>query len=245
MPDPKVLYEDGLPLAVDKPPQVHSAMLEASDCERDDSIAAWLMHHVPCSQQVSKNPYDAGLINRLDFETSGILLAAKSHASWLVLRKLLLSGGMQKSYIAIVEGHLPLKIEVENFIGTPNRRAHKVKVYRSQPQKRARALPAKSEFRRMAYSDRFDASLARMSAGSARRHQLRAHASFLGHPMLGDSLYNSARSLRELMPQTEPTRTFFLHCEQIYFKNPLTGTGVKLYSPQPAWLNHLFGLANQ
>ncbi|MCB0340254.1 MAG: RluA family pseudouridine synthase [Bdellovibrionales bacterium] len=226
----EILYEDEFLFAINKPAEIHSVMLEQSD---SPSIAQILIESDPLWGEVSSKIEDAGLVNRLDFETSGILLAAKSKQIWIDLRATILSESVYKSYVALVEGHLCGQHEIDNFIGTSARRAKKVKVFLKEPRKKDRALPAKSEFVSLRYVEHFDATFVRAIIYCARRHQVRAHAQFLNHPLLGDELYGSTRNLTETIGAKSPG--FFLHGERMKFVHPVSNEIVDISAPIPDW----------
>ena len=182
-------------------------------------MAAWLQSRNPNARSVSKNSNDAGLLNRLDFETSGCLLAAKRREVWEILFGELKSGRICKEYLVIVQGLMHSQ-SIKSYIGSPYRRAKKVRCYPKSPLKSSRFLPAQADFQRLSYNQEGDASLVKVIAHSAKRHQIRAQASFLGHPLIGDSLYLSKRKLTEVCPEIVPP--FFLHALRICFKHPIT-----------------------
>lgn len=178
-------------------------------------------------------------MNRLDYETSGILIAAKTRACWQALHQQIMEGAIYKSYLALVEGEFPASITLENYLGAPNRRAQRIRVYERQPPGRERALPARTEFFRLRHLPALGASLVKAVAHTARRHQIRAHAGHLGHPLVGDALYGSPRSLRDLLPPSEPTDEiplFLLHAGEVRFEHPILRTPLTVTAPPPGLL---------
>lgn len=218
-----LIYQDDFLLVINKPAGIHSTTNPESS---DRSIAALLAEAFPENISVGRNPLDAGLINRLDFSTSGLLLAAKTAECWNTLFDALKRGKIEKRYYAILEGEVPLQTSVSNFIGSSYRRSKKVRAYKTPPGPPARALPARSEIRLLAFHKDLDLSLVEFSVHCARRHQIRAHAAGLNHPLLGDSLYGSKRSLKEVCgsdphaPWEE--QQFFLQAYYAAFNHPVT-----------------------
>lgn len=210
---------------------MHSVRLAHSEtC----SAAAQLLEKDPARAKVSTRPDDAGLVNRLDQGTSGILLAAKTRSVWLKLREMIQEGAIQKTYLALVEGELAADNEVENYIGSPNRGASKVRVYEKKPPKKQRALPAQTKFHPLLLDARRQATMLEVSAPSARRHQIRAHAAYLGHPLVGDTLYGSSRLLRDILPGlTLPS--FLLHAASVEFRHPLSSVPICVTCPLPEY----------
>jgi 23S rRNA-/tRNA-specific pseudouridylate synthase len=181
------------------------------------SVADLLLAENPSLAQVGTQGTDAGLVTRLDYSTSGVLLGASTSSMWQTLHDTIARGEIDKRYVAWVEGHFPEQLSVTTFIGSPHRGAKKMKVYERKPAKAARALEGTSHFKLISYDSALDSSLVEISASPARRHQIRVHAAYLGHPLVGDSLYGSSRSL--VAPAGEP-RDFFLHAYRVSFRHP-------------------------
>jgi 23S rRNA pseudouridine1911/1915/1917 synthase len=237
----QIIYEDQTLLVLHKPCNLHSTSLATSS---QASLAQLLLEYLPALAQVSQRNGEAGLINRLDFETSGLLVAAKNASTWQRLRAAIQAGEIRKSYLALLEGHLSQAFCVNAYIGSPNRRAAKVRVYSKCPAKKQRALPAESHFQPLAYSPELDASVCQVYAASARRHQIRAHAAHSGHCLLGDSLYGSRRALTSvsaalLLSECEAP-SFILHAVKIAFTHPETGAALEFQSPLPDYLAQIF-----
>lgn len=219
------LYNDGDIFAVYKPAGLHSVQLPKGG---GSSVADELLKANPLLQESSRTPGDAGLINRLDEETSGILLGATKRSTWQKLFSLSMEGKVSKTYVALLEGEFTGTQTITSFIGTPNRGAKKVKVYEKEPPAWARALEGTTTYTAHHYVPSLDATLVYAAASPARRHQVRAHASHLGHPLLGDTLYGAARPF----PTISPThREFFLHAAKMSFVHPLSGEAVAIECP--------------
>lgn len=218
------LYEDSDLFAVYKPPGVHSVRLpEGGGTSIADALAthnATLIHAAP-------RPEDCGLIQRLDLETSGVLLGAKNRATWELLFNALLQGQIKKKYVALVEGVLSEGTMFSSYIGTPHRGARKVKVYEKEPAKSARALLGTTFFSPLGKACPEGMSLVIAQASPARRHQVRAHAAYVHHPLVGDTLYGSTSSLAGI---TRHARDFFLHAWEVRCIHPTTGEEIVVVS---------------
>jgi 23S rRNA pseudouridine1911/1915/1917 synthase len=222
----KYLYNSGAVFAVYKPAGVHSVQLP--DGRGGDSVAALLVENRPQLASAGKSPEDAGLVHRLDFSTSGVLLGASTREAWQALFDQVSQGGVLKEYLACVEGRLESEQEISSFIGSPNRGAKKMRSYPKDPGLKARALFGTTLFKPISYDSARNISLVAAVASPARRHQIRLHASTLGHPLVGDSLYGSTTSLGGLAPTP---RDFFLHSWLVEFAHPETGVAVTVKSP--------------
>jgi len=234
MADPEkleVLYENADLLVVNKPACIHSTALGRSG---GPSLAGLLMKKDPCFSSASPRPGEGGLVNRLDYETSGLLIAARNRTVWERLHAQILSGELKKTYLAILEGEAPEHIRISTFIGSAYRRSRKVRVYPRKPSGRIRALPACSEITRLALLEDPVMSFVRISAGTARRHQIRAHSAFIGHPLAGDVLYGAQPQNPE-MADREGLPAFFLHAYELSFHDRLTQKEISIAAPLPAY----------
>jgi 23S rRNA pseudouridine1911/1915/1917 synthase len=218
------LYDDEDLFAVYKPAGLHSVRIPE---DGSYSLADELLELNPKLAQASRSPLDGGLVQRLDFGTSGVLLGAKSRTIWDNLYSALSEGKIKKSYVALVEGAISQDLTVTTFIGSPHRGAKKMKIYSRPPSPPVRALPGSTIFRSLRYLEPFDITLIQAEASPARRHQVRAHAAHSDHPLVGDLLYGSKRSLGALCATP---REFFLHAWTLAFNHPRTGQLIEVQS---------------
>ena len=214
----KILYEDDDLYVIDKPAGIHSVMLE----DGGPSVAELLLKRDPDLAKVSNHAGDAGLVQRLDFDTSGCLLAAKNKAIWDKLFLMLKNGEIKKSYLALVEGIFSEPKVVDTFIASRSRHSKKVQVLRKET---PRSQKAHSEFFPKEINQDQQISLVEGHAPTARRHQIRAHLAYLGYPLVGDSLYGSKHSLPETFK-----RSFFLHAATLSFKHPILNRELSIIS---------------
>ncbi len=211
----KVLYESNEFFAIEKPAMLHTVQGEG------ESVEDLLREQYPEQSALE----EGGLVHRLDFSTSGILLVARSSEARNTLRDMFRKGRVQREYLALLEGELREERRVKNYIGSPYRRAKKVRCYEQEPGKPHRALPAVSAFRPEEYLEKLDATRVRVLPETGRRHQIRAHAASMGFPLLGDSLYGATASHKPF-----PDRDFFLHLARLSFQHPETGKKVIIES---------------
>ncbi len=165
----------------------------------------------------------AGLVHRLDKDTSGLLLVAKTERAHRVLSKALAERRVSRRYAVLSWGHLEKDfISVDKPIGRdPNDR-----------KKMAIALSgraARTDFMRLARFESTD--LLRAHLHSGRTHQIRVHLTAVGHPVVGDDTYGGggARRLVNL-----PGKRHFLHAAWLVFKHPVTERMMDFRSPLPA-----------
>ena len=225
-----VLYEDKSLLAIDKPPLYHCIEQEGSSAP---CIASELILWNPALGDVSTTPKESGLVHRLDYSTSGVLLIAKSRDAWTNLREQFSFGGIQKEYLALCEGRFEDEMRLENFIGSPYRRGKKVRVY---PREESRTQRAVSTFSANTYFAQEDCSLLRVAIETGVRHQIRAHTAHLKHPLIGDEVYGAKilgetaeKLFRKLLGETRK-RDFFLHACRLTITHPTNHTLLSLES---------------
>jgi 23S rRNA pseudouridine1911/1915/1917 synthase len=218
------LYNDNDIFAVYKPAGMHSVKIPQ---EGGHSLADDLLAYDPKLANASRSPLDGGLVQRLDFGTSGVLVGAKSREMWDSLYSALSDGKVEKSYVALLEGKLSEAITVSTFIGSPHRGAKKMKIYSRPPSPPVRALPGTTLFQPLNYLEQFDITVAQATASPARRHQVRAQAAHINYPLVGDLLYGSRRSVGALCAVP---REFFLHACRLAFRHPRSGEQIEIES---------------
>jgi len=163
-----------------------------------------------------------GIVHRLDKETSGLLLVAKSDRAHRVLGADLAARRIKRRYAVLCWGHLDGdRLTVERPIARDPRDRKRMAVVST-------GRPAKTDFVRLA---RFDAvDLLRAELHSGRTHQVRVHLASTGHPVVGDDTYGGGGGRRLVML---PPRRHFLHAAWLIFSHPVSGQTIDLRSPLP------------
>jgi 23S rRNA pseudouridine1911/1915/1917 synthase len=164
-----------------------------------------------------------GIVHRLDKETSGLLLVAKSDRAHRVLGAALQARRIVRRYAALAWGHLDSdRITVEKPVARDPRDRTRMAIVNT-------GRAARTDFVRLA---RFDsADLLRAHLHSGRTHQIRVHLSSIGHPVVGDDTYGGGGGRRLV---ALPARRHFLHAAWLRFAHPVTGTAMDLRAPLPA-----------
>jgi 23S rRNA pseudouridine1911/1915/1917 synthase len=168
------------------------------------------------------DPDREGIVHRLDKETSGLLLVAKTDRAHRVLGAAMAQRTISRRYAVLSWGHLAQdQITVEKAIARDPRDRKKMAVV---PTGRA----AKTVFVRLA---RFDAGdLLRAHLFTGRTHQIRVHLASIGHPVVGDDTYGGGGGRRLV---ALPPKRHFLHAAWLRFKHPVTGQDIDIRSPLP------------
>jgi 23S rRNA pseudouridine1911/1915/1917 synthase len=220
----RVLRESERWLVVDKPAGVATHPLLA---EEGGTLAnAVVARHPECAQS-SAEPREGGAVHRLDVETSGCVLFARDEEAWQLLRQGFASQAVEKGYLALVAG----RVEAGGVCSVPlaQRGGRSVPARPEDPAgKRGRPRPAETHYEPERALERH--TLLRVRIVTGVMHQIRAHLSMLGHPVVGDLLYGGAAAA---LPGLE---RHFLHASRLGFEPPEGGERVVVESPLPAEL---------
>jgi 23S rRNA pseudouridine955/2504/2580 synthase len=167
------------------------------------------------------------LVHRLDRDTSGCLLVARDRKTLIALHALIRDGGMHKTYLALVSGSWQLGTKrIDAPLATDNR-MHGERHVRVA----ATGKNSVSVFKPVQFFGRL-ATLMEVDIPTGRTHQIRVHASFAGHPLLGDDKYGDRDRNAELKQQG--LRRLFLHAHSVAFDWPGTGVPFHASAPMPA-----------
>ena len=178
-----------------------------------------------------------GIVHRLDKETSGVILVAKTDSAHARLGEAFRQRAVNKTYIALVQGSFDTTSgRIELTIGRDPikrvRMAAEQKTYRGS--KIANSREARTDWRTLLKID--STSLLEVQLHTGRTHQIRVHFSALKHPVVGDTLYGAAAHLRVGDVALPSLGRNFLHAAKIVFSHPRTGERMELRAPLPAEL---------
>jgi 23S rRNA pseudouridine1911/1915/1917 synthase len=166
-----------------------------------------------------EDAFRAGIVHRLDRDTSGLLVVAKSDAVHTALKEALQRREVVREYLALVEGRPPAR---SGTIDAPIGRDRRVRTRHSTDTDEPRE--AVTEFTLERALPR--ATLLRVRLQTGRTHQIRVHLQAIGHPVCGDPEYGT--------PGLYGLERQFLHAEHLAFTHPVTGEPVDVHSPLPA-----------
>jgi 23S rRNA pseudouridine1911/1915/1917 synthase len=224
LPDPiplAIVYEDADVIVVDKPAGM---VVHPAPGHPRGTLANALLAHVPgISVGGSQRP---GIVHRLDKDTSGLIVAAKTDRGRTALVTQWESRSVEKTYLALVSGSVADEdATVDAPIGRDPKNRQRMTVLRS-------GRPAVTHFHVVG---RFpDTTLLEISIETGRTHQIRVHLAFIGHPVVGDQLYGRAR------PTDPPLERQFLHASVLAFRLPI-GTALRVEAPLPDDLQAVLG----
>jgi 23S rRNA pseudouridine1911/1915/1917 synthase len=216
-----VLYEDATVVAIDKPAGMPSHALRLTETA---TAANFLLARYPELAGIGKSPQEPGIVHRLDTDTSGVLLAARTPEAYHALRGQFSAHLVTKEYFALVNGDVSAPAAVEVRIAHDQRNRRRMLIARGAGGVPG-ARPAVTSYRPM---ERFGrCTLLNVQIRTGVRHQIRVHLASIGHPLVGDRLY--AKDCTEPMASRH-----LLHAAGITFVHPETGISMAIGSPMPA-----------
>ena len=174
----------------------------------------------------------AGLVHRLDKDTSGLLLVAKSDRAHRALSAAMAARRIVRRYAALSWGHVAQdRFTVEKPIGRDPRDRTRMAIVST-------GRASRTDFHRLARFDSCDLLRAHLHTG--RTHQIRVHLASVGHPVLGDDTYGGGGGRRLV---GLPPKRHWLHAAWLRFAHPVTGEALDLRSPLPEDLRHSLATA--
>jgi 23S rRNA pseudouridine1911/1915/1917 synthase len=221
-----IVFEDDAVLVVDKPVGmvVHPGAGHATG-----TLAAAVLAHAPGTAGVG-GPRRPGVVHRLDKETSGLLVIAKTPGAYESLTAQLVARTVTRRYRAIVHGRVTAAAGVvDKPIGRHPRDRVRMAVL-----PRGRGKRAVTRFAVLERFSHFTDLDVRLETG--RTHQIRVHMASLGHPVAGDHVYGG-RTARQPMPVT--FEGLALHAAELAFVHPVTQTRLEFASALPPRMAHL------
>ena len=216
-----VAYEDEDLLVVDKPAGmvVHPA---------PGNWSGTLVHALVgrgLSRDVGAATGRAGLVHRLDRETSGLLLVAKNDRAHRILSKAVADRRVARRYAVLARGHLRgERLEVDKPVARDPRDRKRMAIVQG-------GKPAKTTFDRLARFDSHD--LLRATLHTGRTHQIRVHLAAVGHPVVGDGVYGGGSGSKRGNEVGLPPGRHFLHAAWLRLRHPSSGALIDLKSPLP------------
>jgi RluA family pseudouridine synthase len=214
-----VLYQDEEMVALDKPPGTASVALREDDTA---TVANYLAATFPATRTIGP-PLEAGLVHRLDHDTSGVIVAALDRESYAELRDQFSSGRVEKEYIALVVGDIADAGRVEIPIAHDPHRAARM-VICDDPDKAERLGARQASTGYQPVIRYGGATLVRLRMRTGVRHQIRVHLAAIGHPIVADRLYGQ--------PSPWMARQA-LHASRVTLTHPALGNELSIESPLP------------
>jgi 23S rRNA pseudouridine1911/1915/1917 synthase len=173
----------------------------------------------------------AGIVHRLDKDTSGLMVVARTLAAQTDLVRQLQARTVRRRYLALAWGMPPVRGTVDAPIGRDPRDRVRMAVVAGHAGK-----PARTHFAVLAQGmlDGAPVALLQCDLDTGRTHQIRVHCAHLGHPLVGDPVYRPARGLRVAAPLPEGFSRQALHAWRLALRHPLDGVGMHWEVALPA-----------
>jgi 23S rRNA pseudouridine1911/1915/1917 synthase len=216
----KIVYEDPEVMVVDKQPGlvVHPSVNHPSG-----TLVNAILSHLGDFDEDSNRP---GIVHRLDKDTSGLIVLAKTQTSLEDLKEQFKDHKVEKAYLALVDG---VVAKEKGIIATPIARHPRFKQKFTTDHEGKEAVTEYRVKKRFAKQ-----TLLELFPKTGRTHQLRVHLSSIGHPIVGDKLYGGRMLLNRQ----------FLHAAKLSFKHPKSGELLSFSSDLPKELNELLDKLN-
>lgn len=217
-----IVYEDNEVLVLNKPAGL---VVHPGAGNKDNTLVNALLHHSDCLQYLPR----AGIIHRLDKDTTGLLIVAKSLTAHTSLIRQMQERDIQRHYVTLVQGHVISGDTVDTHFGRHPRNRLKMAVTGNGRQ-------AVTHYRiKKQFSDY---TLLNVSLMTGRTHQIRVHMAYINHPVFGDQLYGGRMrfpahaddGLKTLLQQFKRQA---LHACSISFDHPRTQEKLTFTAPLP------------
>ena len=223
---PRVLYEDGEIVVVDKPAGM---IVHPAPGHPDGALTDWLLRDRPGLAGVG-SAARPGIVHRLDADTSGVMVVAKTARAYLSLRRAFeRHAGIEKTYLAVLHGApAPREGTIETLIGRKPWDARRMAAFdigSDAPKDARRAVTRWCVLQRQG-----PLALVEFRIETGRMHQIRVHLSSVGHPLAGDALYGDAAKDARL--RSRPRR-HLLHAVGLAFAHPADGRRMEFFAEPP------------
>jgi 23S rRNA pseudouridine1911/1915/1917 synthase len=223
-----VVFEDDHMVVLNKPPGL--VVHPAPGNYAGTLVNALLYHYgsLPSSGKVTSEDAGsererAGIVHRLDKDTSGVLVVARTEQALKALTAQFKNRLVQKKYLALVAGVIKKGSgTTETAIGRHVKERKKISVHTASPREAVTLFKVKERFKK--------ATLVEVEIKTGRTHQIRVHMAHLGYPVLGDRVYGGARAAK---PGSLSFARQMLHAESLSLLHPVTSTPLTFIAPPP------------
>ena len=181
-----IVYEDEKVIFLNKPAGVLSQKAKETDVSLTEALGAYLSE----KNAGEETMFRAGLCNRLDRNTSGLIVAGKSLAGLQQMGELFKKRTLKKYYLCIVKGRITEPAHIRGYL-VKDEKTNRVSLSKGGFSKDAKGLPIETEYVPIAWNE--EMTLLKVHLITGRTHQIRAHLASTGHPLLGDYKYGSKK----------------------------------------------------
>ncbi len=216
-----VIYEDNDIIVVNKP---KGMVVHPANGNPDGTLVNAILAMCKNSLSGIGGEIRPGIVHRLDKDTSGLLIVAKNDTAHIKMSKQIQDRKVTKKYIALVKGVIA---ENEATIDLPIARSTKDRKKMGVDPNGKNAI---THFKVLKRYDKY--TLLELKIDTGRTHQIRVHMSYIGHPVVGDSVYSNGKNEFDIEGQ-------MLHARYLEFKHPITGEELKLEAPIPEYFESI------
>ncbi len=220
-----ILYEDADLIVVDKAAGI---VVHAGAGHHRGTLVNALLHHFGSLSSINGD-LRPGIVHRLDRDTSGVLIVARTDRAHRALAVQFHDRKVEKTYLALVHGRMK---QPQGRIASPISRDPVRRTRMTARLKSGRS--ALTEYQVLEQLSDFAFLAVRIATG--RTHQIRVHLSSIGHPVVGDRLYGAPAAALD---------RFFLHAHKLRFRSPSTGEWITVESPLPPELSTVLNAAQR
>jgi 23S rRNA pseudouridine1911/1915/1917 synthase len=206
----KVIYEDSYLLIIDKPAGLS---VYSENPTEEKTLIDYILKEYPGIKDVGEAPR-YGIAHRLDKETSGIILVAKTNEALIFLQKQFKNRTISKKYLALVIGEVKDNVgTIETLIGRSPKDGKKQKIFLAGDPGSQGKRQAITEYKVM---ERYEGyTLLELTPKTGRKHQIRCHLAYIHHPIVGDKVYGFKNQ-----PTPKGLTRHFLHATSLQFELP-------------------------
>ena len=225
--NPEILYQDEYLLAVNKP----AGIIVHADGTNEPSLTEVVREKLRGLEGLREADLSqVQALNRLDRETTGIVLFSLKKETQPQFDQLIASKELSKEYLAAVKGAFePHKLLIDKAIGKDRHDAQKMRISDT-------GKPSQTEVSLIKVSSSAQGqtqSLLLVNLLTGRKHQIRVHLSSLGFPLVGDALYGSVSSLQRGAKKKHKAQQLMLHAYHVGFIHPVTGAKIVIKTDIP------------
>lgn len=242
----RILEEQDSFAIINKPPGI---VVNRADTVKTETVQDWSERHfgierTPPADATAVDFYlRAGIVHRLDKETSGCLVIAKTPEAFLRIQEQFKDRIVHKTYLALAHGSVPVSGEVRATVGRLPWNRERFGVLPGGRESVTRYTTIRSDIPYRSPLDRKGTptevmSLVQLHPETGRTHQIRIHLKYIGHPIVGDFLYagrKTSRRDRAFVPRV------MLHAWKLSFLHPFSGERLEITSPIPDDMSTVMG----
>ena len=225
-----IVFEDDHLLVVDKPAGL---VVHPAAGNLDGTLVNALLHH--CSGRLSGIGGVArpGIVHRIDKDTSGLLVVAKTDPAHVELSRQFAAHSVQRLYLAVVAGRpIPPAGRIEGALARSTANRQKMAIVED-----GRGKHAVTHYRTL--QPLHDATTIECRLETGRTHQIRVHVASIGHPLIGDSVYGRTRPVHVPALKKLGIARQALHARTLGFRHPVSKENLSFESPVPTDIQNL------